>query len=271
LKLLTIGEFARLTRLSPKALRLYDQLGLVMPAQVDPASGYRLYAVSQVEPARLVSALRRLGMPLARISAVLGLSPDQAADAVDAYWAEQEAEAEERKTLARYLIEKLKGHQRAMFQIEVHQIPARKLLTMTKHVHASEIEGFVDQARTRLLTAAPRLPGYAGAPFLAFYGEVSDDSDGPVEFCRPVDPDIADDAIRIEGVEVRAEPIHDDISIRIAPGSTWPQVLPAFDALSAWVTEHHREPRPGIREVFVVNAQVTPPELIGIDLTVSLR
>jgi PPM family protein phosphatase len=41
---ITIGEFAERTRLSPKALRLYDRLGLVVPAKVDPGSGYRLTA-----------------------------------------------------------------------------------------------------------------------------------------------------------------------------------------------------------------------------------
>ena len=41
--LLTIGAFARASRLSPKALRLHDELGLLRPACVDPVSGYRLY------------------------------------------------------------------------------------------------------------------------------------------------------------------------------------------------------------------------------------
>ncbi len=269
--LLTIGEFARLTRLSPKALRLYDQLGLVVPARVDAGSGYRFYSADQVEPARQISLLRQLGMPLATISVVLAQRPCEAAAAIDAYWTSQEALAAERKALARYLAEKLKGQGPAVFQIEVHQIPERKLLTMTRHVHAGEVEAFVDQARARLLTAAPRLAGYAGAPFLTFYGEVSDDSDGPVEFCRPVDPQTPDGAVRVDGVEVRLEPAHEDISIRIAPDSTWPEALPAFDALSAWVTEHRREPRPGVREVFVVDTGRTPPELIGIDLTLSLK
>ena len=39
--MLTIGAFARASRLSPKALRLYDELGLLRPASVDPVSGYR--------------------------------------------------------------------------------------------------------------------------------------------------------------------------------------------------------------------------------------
>lgn len=64
---LSIGEFAHESRLTPKALRLYDELGLLPPAQVDPRSGYRSYDPAQLERARLVAALRGLGMLLARI------------------------------------------------------------------------------------------------------------------------------------------------------------------------------------------------------------
>lgn len=70
--LMTIGAFSQATRLSLKALRLYDQLGLLPPARVDEATGYRYYAPEQVEAARLVFLLRQLGMPLQKIAAVLG-------------------------------------------------------------------------------------------------------------------------------------------------------------------------------------------------------
>lgn len=65
--MLTIGAFAKACRLSPKALRLYDELELLRPARVDPETGYRYYAAERLEQARLVAWLRRLGMPLARI------------------------------------------------------------------------------------------------------------------------------------------------------------------------------------------------------------
>ena len=86
--LLTIGAFARASRLSPKALRLYDSLGLLMPAHVDEVSGYRFYRPDQQERARLVAWLRRLGMPLARIGVVCDRArgaPDLAAAQVAAY------------------------------------------------------------------------------------------------------------------------------------------------------------------------------------------
>ena len=71
---MSIGEFARLSRLSPKALRLYDELGLLPPAQVDPDSGYRWYAAGQLDNARLVASLHQIGVPLAQIQLILGLS-----------------------------------------------------------------------------------------------------------------------------------------------------------------------------------------------------
>ena len=72
---MTIGDFARDAGLTPKALRLYDDLGLLAPAEVDPFSGYRRYAPAQLERARLVATLRLLGMPLARITQVVDLAP----------------------------------------------------------------------------------------------------------------------------------------------------------------------------------------------------
>jgi PPM family protein phosphatase len=79
-----IGEFARRSLLSPKALRHYHELGLLAPARVDPDSGYRWYADGQLERARLVAALRKLGIPLTRIKLILELDAGAAAGHVAA-------------------------------------------------------------------------------------------------------------------------------------------------------------------------------------------
>jgi len=105
--MLTIGAFARACRLSPKALRLYDELELLRPARVDPHTGYRYYAVGQLEQARLVAWLRRLGMPLARIREVCALEPAAAAREIRAYWARVEAETAVRRDLAAFLVDHL--------------------------------------------------------------------------------------------------------------------------------------------------------------------
>ncbi|MGW7519395.1 MerR family transcriptional regulator [Streptomyces sp. NPDC054796] len=121
MELLTIGAFAKASRLSPKALRLYDELGLLEPVHVDPSTGYRHYAPAQLERARLVAWLRRLGMPLARIRQVCALAegqeagPDTGSDAgpgaaaqeVRAYWARVETETAARRDLAAFLVDHL--------------------------------------------------------------------------------------------------------------------------------------------------------------------
>ena len=71
----TIGEFSRATHLSVKALRHYDEIGLLEPADVDPSSGYRHYQAAQVPSAHLIKRLRDLDMPLQRIRQVLA-APD---------------------------------------------------------------------------------------------------------------------------------------------------------------------------------------------------
>ncbi|MFJ9906211.1 MerR family transcriptional regulator [Streptomyces sp. NPDC101152] len=109
---LTIGAFARASRLSPKALRLYDELDLLRPAHVDPDTGYRHYAPAQLEQARLVAWLRRIGMPLARIREVCALEPTRAASEIRAYWSQVEAETAVRRDLAAFLVDHLSNASR---------------------------------------------------------------------------------------------------------------------------------------------------------------
>ncbi|MFI1394359.1 MerR family transcriptional regulator [Streptomyces sp. NPDC020681] len=110
--LLTIGAFARASRLSAKALRRYDELGLLRPARVDSYTGYRYYDETQLERARLVAWLRRIGMPLARIQDVCDLHASDAAAAardIRAYWAQVEADTSARRDLAVFLVDQLSG------------------------------------------------------------------------------------------------------------------------------------------------------------------
>jgi DNA-binding transcriptional MerR regulator len=65
--LLSIGTFANMTRLSIKALRLYDGLGILPPLQVDPQTGYHYYGVDQISSARMIRNMRDMDMPLATI------------------------------------------------------------------------------------------------------------------------------------------------------------------------------------------------------------
>jgi DNA-binding transcriptional MerR regulator len=75
-ELLPIGRFARLSGLSIGALRHYHEVGVLEPAWVDPSSGYRSYARSQLDDARLVARLRELDVALPEIRAILAADAD---------------------------------------------------------------------------------------------------------------------------------------------------------------------------------------------------
>ncbi|WP_165436187.1 MerR family DNA-binding transcriptional regulator [Amycolatopsis suaedae] len=65
---MTIGEFSMVTGLTPKALRLYDERGLLVPVETDPATGYRWYSATQTRHGHLLWALREAGVPLAELA-----------------------------------------------------------------------------------------------------------------------------------------------------------------------------------------------------------
>ena len=71
MQLMPIGRFSRLTGVGVKALRHYDEVGLLVPAAVDDETGYRFYSPEQVETAEAIRVLRRLEMPLDEIGLAL--------------------------------------------------------------------------------------------------------------------------------------------------------------------------------------------------------
>ena len=244
--LMSIGEFARLSRLSAKALRLYDELGLLPPAQVDPDSGYRWYAAGQLDNARLVASLRQIGVPLAQIRLILSLEPDAAAAQVGAYWSGSEADHAARRSLAGYLVDRLTGKKRnVMYEVKVRDIPARSLLCLLRHASNEQAVWDLGKEVIGMLKArpTPRVEGVAGAAFLIYYGEVNQDSDGPVEFCWPVPQDLAGElAAGFPALTLRTEPAHQEACISGQDAERAAQSQLLDDPFKAWAAEHQREP-----------------------------
>jgi DNA-binding transcriptional MerR regulator len=255
--LMGIGEFARLSRLSPKALRLYDELGLLPPARVDLDSGYRWYAPGQLDQARLVASLRQIGVPLAQIKVILSLDAQGAAEQIGAYWAGSEAEHAARRMLASYLVDRLNGKSPVMYEVAVRDIPARTMLSLLRHVHADEQipvgrEFLIGRMRGE---SVPSPEGIAGAPFVIYHGEVTEDSDGPVEWCWPVpDDQAASIAASFPDLTLRTEAAHQEAFIHLGQerpaGAQW-QVI--GEALFGWVLEQHRTPNGGARMIFYLS------------------
>ena len=67
----SIGEFSRISGISVKALRLYHEKGLLLPAHVDESTGYRYYAAANLDRARVIRLLRAMEFPLDVIREIL--------------------------------------------------------------------------------------------------------------------------------------------------------------------------------------------------------
>ncbi|MEU1195370.1 MerR family transcriptional regulator [Streptomyces sp. NPDC005813] len=267
--LLTIGAFAARARLSAKALRLYDRLGLLTPAHVDEVSGYRYYRVGQVERARLVVLLRRLDMPLARIAEVVEAEGSAAASLLGAYWDDAEERFASQRALAAYLRGRLSGRSSQMYEkfvVETVEVPERVVLTETRHVLATELPVWIPASLGRLEEGARACGGFDGPPFVVYYAEVSTESDGPVEACVPVaDADAARAWVRAQGrareIKVRVEPAQRLAYARIPKAQVaYPQIHMAFEAVEAWIAERGLSYDGPCREVYFADWDAAGPE-----------
>src|ERR1035441_8231091 len=79
---LSIGDFSQITHLSVKTLRRYHKAGLLEPAEVDPYTGYRYYATTQVPTAQVIRRFRDLGMPVREVGEVLSTTDPEARSAL---------------------------------------------------------------------------------------------------------------------------------------------------------------------------------------------
>jgi DNA-binding transcriptional MerR regulator len=246
-KEISIGEFARRSRLSLKALRLYDELGVLVPARVDRASGYRYYDTAQVDQARLVVMLRQLQLPLAAIKQLLACDPADAAARIEEHWRDAEAAHDARRGLADYLVNRLRGKRSVMYEVATREIPKRSLLCLLRSVdqHGMWAFGkeFIGIFRERPLPEIAKAEGREGAFFCIWWSTPSPDGAGPIEWCTPVLPAQAEDlASRYPELTLRTEAAHQEAFVALPDeGDEMVHWGLACESLDAWTREQELE------------------------------
>jgi DNA-binding transcriptional MerR regulator len=268
---ISIGEFARRSRLSLKALRLYDERGVLVPARVDHASGYRYYDTAQLDEARLVVMLRQLQLPLKAVKDLLACDPADAAARIAEHWRDAEAAHDARRELADYLVSRLSGKRSVMYEVGMREMPERSLLCLKRNVDDQGQWAFGKEfmaiMRERPL---PKMEGRAGAAFCIQWGWVSADSDGPVEWCKPV-PQAQARALAEHYPELtlRTEPAHQEAFVALPAGYGVVQWQLAMESLDTWVQEQQQEHEGdrlaltpedlGLRITYLATGPVTDP------------
>src|ERR1700728_4394623 len=131
--------------------------------------------------------LRQLDLPLAAIRKLVACDPVDAGNQIAAHWRKVESVHDARRELADYLVNRLTGKKPIVYEVATREMPERSVLCLKCNVDEKGAwalgKEFIAIMRERPL---PRMEGREGAAFAIFWGEVSADSDGPVEWCKPI-------------------------------------------------------------------------------------
>jgi DNA-binding transcriptional MerR regulator/effector-binding domain-containing protein len=142
--LLSIGDFSRYSRISVRMLRHYDERGLLVPADVDPFTGYRRYAPEQLRLAGRIRSLRDAGCGIPLIAELLPLfqeSPTTLHDRLEAHIAGLDEAAEQlaaQRRVARSLIAGIDGVQPVVAE---RTFAAARVLALQRTVACYPAEG----------------------------------------------------------------------------------------------------------------------------------
>jgi DNA-binding transcriptional MerR regulator len=191
-----IGEFSRFTRVSIKMLRHYDELGLLKPAAVDPASGYRLYTVDQLPLLNRIIALKDLGFGLDAIGALL--RQDHSPAEVRASLLRRRAEvrqriAEEQRRLAQLemRLRLVEEQGAARYEVVLRAVPAQQAASIRAPISdmGAQIPPIFDEVERY---AAAQEARAVGCPLLIFHDlehrEGALDLEAAVPLSQPIAP-----------------------------------------------------------------------------------
>jgi hypothetical protein len=174
-----------------------------------------------------------------------------------------------------------------MYEVASREIPERTLLCLKRNVDESGAwalgKEFIAILRERPL---PKMEGREGAMFSIYWGEVSADSDGPVEWCKPIpEADARALASHYPELSLRTEPAHREAYVAI-PNDAIPagpggnpavQWQLASEALRAWAVEQGIDPENpslnledlGVRITYLANEPVTKTSAPYCDFAVA--
>lgn len=181
--LLSIGQFSKMTYLSVRALRYYHDVGLLEPAAVDPATGYRRYAVGQVSTAQAIRRFRDLEMPIDEVRQLLQ-APDQATRnrAILGHLERMHRELDQTRAVVESLQALLSPPERPEPAVDIRRLPATRALVARAEVAPEDCGGWLlpafadlrrDAAAAGLGVAGVEGALYSDAFFEAGRGDVT--------------------------------------------------------------------------------------------------
>jgi DNA-binding transcriptional MerR regulator len=229
-----IGDFSKLSQVSVKALRYYDEMGLLKPMQVDRFTGYRYYAAEQLLQLNLILTLKDLGLSLEQIAGLLeeGLPPAQLQGMLHMKRAEIRGRVQEEE-------ERLKRVEARLRQIEgegkmsAYNVLIKRVEPLRAACLRDTVPTYGDQGPLwgELEACLARQGVRPAAPCLTVYYDTEyRERDVDLEVCEPIDGRLAGEgrvAVReLPGVEMMATVVHH---------SSYRTLHEAYQAMMAWI------------------------------------
>ena len=147
--MLKIGEFSKLSRISIRMLRHYDEIGLLVPASTDDFTNYRFYSEAQLPIACRIIALKDMGFSLNSISEILNSYDDPQALArflalKKTEMLEQAEDVNRRLLLLETTIERLRKDGTVMnYNVTLKELPERYVASVRKVIPSYDQEGML--------------------------------------------------------------------------------------------------------------------------------
>jgi DNA-binding transcriptional MerR regulator len=187
--MLSIGDFARMTFLSVKALRHYHDVGLLAPAEVDPDTGYRRYELAQVPRAQVIRRLRELGMPIEDVRSVVEATDVQARNAaISAHLRRMESELEHTRATVESLRLLLHEDVPPAIAVEYRTIGPMETLAIRAEVAYSDMFDWLDVALGELRSAVDESDARrAGVDAALYSNELLEEEHGEIVALIPVE------------------------------------------------------------------------------------
>jgi len=182
-----IGEFSKITQLTVKALRYYDEIDLLKPATISEETGYRFYDAENFEKAMVIKMLKSYDFTIKEIKEVT----DQIEGPEDlAAYLLEKSDQMNKKILA------LKGMQKKI-ENQVSQLKDVKVMSNTEKVCIKEVDelqiasirykGRYDEFGKYVGKLFSKVGGNAaGEPFSLYYDDEYTEENADIEACVPV-------------------------------------------------------------------------------------
>ncbi|NDL55611.1 MerR family transcriptional regulator [Phytoactinopolyspora mesophila] len=185
-ELLSIGRFSRMCWLSVKALRLYDETGLLSPAYVDPVTGYRYYTDEQAPVARAIAILRSLDMPLQDIKPIVTeTDPDAVRALLDAHRIVLEQRIERHRHMLQRVENFIRKGAVMTYEITTRNTAPTDVIGLTFSTSPEAISTDAGPAYHRIYDALSRVDTIpAGPPRMVYHA--MEDEEWTIEVCVPV-------------------------------------------------------------------------------------